>query len=82
MSITEVRNKFHTLIDTVENPELLQRFLDLMKQTTQKGNKSLLDSLTEADRDDVLKSYEESLDEANLVANEDVIHKYKKWLKK
>ena len=82
MSITEVRNRFHALIDEVENPLLLEKFLEIMKQTSKDKGSKMWSNLSTSDREDVLKAYEESKDENNLVANEDVMHKYEKWRRK
>ena len=82
MSITEVRNEFHTLIDEVKNPLLLEKFLDILKQTVQSEDSKLWDSLSKSEKTEVLKSYEESKDQANLVSHEDVMIKYGKWRKK
>ena len=82
MSITEVKNKFHALIDEVENQLLLERFLDIMKQSAKNKNTNLWNTLSTPEKDEVLKAYEESKDEANLIAHEDVMNKYGKWRKK
>ena len=82
MSITEVRNKFHALIDEVENPLLLEKFLEIMKQSSKNKNSKLWNSLSASEKDEVLKAYEESKNDANLIANEDVMSKYSKWRKK
>lgn len=82
MSITEVRNQFHTLIDEVDNPLLLEKFFDILKQTLQGENAKMWNTLSKSEKNEVLKAYEESKDENNLVAHEDVMNKYSKWRKK
>jgi len=82
MSITEVRTRFHALIDEVENPLLLERFFEIMKQTSEDKNSKLWNTLSTAEKNSVLKAYEESKDDNNLVAHEDVMNKYGKWRKK
>jgi hypothetical protein len=82
MSITEVRNRFHALIDEVENPLLLEKFFDIIKQTSKNKNSKLWNTLSASEKDEVLKAYEESKDENNLVAHEEVMNNYKKWRKK
>ena len=82
MSITEVRNRFHALIDEVENPLLLEKFLKIMKQSAKNKNSKLWDTLSAPEKEEVLKAYEESKEETNLLVNEDVMSKYGKWRKK
>ncbi len=73
MSITEVRNEFHTLIDEVDSPLLLENFLDILKQTVQSEGSKLWDTLSKSEKSEVLKAYEESKDPNNLVTHEDVM---------
>jgi hypothetical protein len=82
MSITEVRNRFHVLIDEVENPLLLQKFLEIMKTSAKPSKAKLWDTLSELEKGEVIEAYEESKQEKNLVSNKEVMNKYKKWLKK
>lgn len=81
MTITEIRSQFHTLIDEVDNPQLLERFMEILRESATTKTK-LWDTLTDEQREGVLAAYEESKDEANLVSNEEVMKKYSKWLKK
>jgi hypothetical protein len=82
MSITEVRSKFHRLIDEVENPVLLERFLEILEQSSQNKDSKLWNTLASSEKSEVLKSYEESKDESMLIAHEEVMSKYSKWRKK
>lgn len=49
-----------------------------MDQSLEQENPDWL-SLTEEQREGVLKAYEESEDEENLIPLEDIIAKYAKW---
>ena len=82
MSITEIRNKFHVLIDEVENPLFLEKFLEIMQQSSKNKKSKLWSTLTAPQKGQVLKAYEESKDEASLIAHEEVMSKYSKWRKK
>jgi hypothetical protein len=82
MSITEVRTRFHALIDEVENPSLLQRFFEVMQTSAKSSDTGLWNTLSESDQQEVLAAYEESNDEKNLISHKAVIGKHKKWLKK
>lgn len=44
-------------------------------------NGSLFDSLNEEEREMLLKSYDESFDESNLLSHEQVKLEHEKWLK-
>ena len=79
MSITEVRNKFHALIDELDNPVFLEKFLEIMEQSSKNRNSKLWSNLSSSEQVELLKAYEASLEEKNFVANEDVMAKYGKW---
>jgi len=82
MSIREVRTRFHALIDEVENPDLLLRFFEIMKQNAKPSKKGLWDTLSSPEKNEVLDAYEESKHEGNLISHKTVIAKHAKWLKK
>jgi len=82
MSITEVRTRFHALIDEVENPVMLQRFFEVMKVSAKSPDADLWGSLSIEEQHEVIAAYEESMDEKNLVSHKTVMAKHKKWLKK
>ena len=81
MSITEVRTRFHALIDEVENPSLLQRFFEIMQTSAKSSDSNLWSTLSDSEQQEVIDSYEESQDEKNLVTNKTVMGKHKKILK-
>ena len=82
MSITEVRTRFHALIDEVENPSILQKFLEIMEESTKPVHANLWSTLSESEKSEVLDSYVESKEEKNLISNKAVFAKHKKWLRK
>jgi hypothetical protein len=82
MSIREVRTRFHALIDEVENPDILLRFFEIMKQNAKPSKMKLLDTLSSLEKSEVLDAYEESKDEKNLVPSQKGFAKHAKWLKK
>jgi hypothetical protein len=77
MSITEVRSRFHALIDEVENPSLLQRFFEVMQTSAKSPIAGLWNTLSEHDQQEVIAAYEESMDEKNLVSDKAVMGKHK-----
>ena len=82
MSIREVRTRFHALIDEVENPDLLLRFFEIMKQNAKPAKKGLWDTLSSAEKSEVLSAHEESRHEDNLISHKTILAKHSKWLKK
>ncbi len=81
MSSTAIKSNFHKLIDKIENESLLKQFYQALLFSTNKEGK-LWNTLTKKEQEELLISYEESLDENNLIALSDVKEKYKKWLSK
>ena len=82
MTITEIRSQFHTLIDEVDNPQLLERFMEILRESAAPKKGKIWDTLSEEGKRGVMEAYEQSKDKANLVSNEEVMKKYSKWLKK
>jgi len=80
MNTIELKNNFHILIDTIENENILLNFYELLKNRVSKTNGKLWDSLTDSEKQELLLSIEESNDEANLISDETIKEKYKKWL--
>ncbi len=76
MKLAELKSEFHTLIDQIENPEILEQFYGALSNSIKPGN-SLWDSLSPEQQHDVLVAYEESEDEANLVPLSEIKSKYK-----
>ena len=82
MQLTKVRNHFHTLIDEVENPDLLLSFLELFKARLRDPESTLWNTLSKTEQLEVLDAFDESETESNLVSNQTMKKKYSKWLKK
>ena len=80
MTLTEIKSNLHNLIDELENPALLNEFYNEIKYIVDSSKHSIWDTLTEAEKKDVLLSYEESEIEENLIDNDEVMKKYRKWL--
>ena len=80
MSTTVLRNNLHELIDKIENNDLLEAFYSFLLEKTKPGGGRLWPKLTKEQRDEILKAYEESEDEQNLIDHKTVSQKHKKWL--
>ncbi len=76
-----VKNKFHELIDKVENLDLLERFYEAFKSAA--GEKSeLWDTLSPEEQEHISQGYEETLDKKNLIPHDEVKKQFSKWLSK
>lgn len=79
MEAIAVKIKFHQLIDKVENNELLEKLYNTFKEVTDSKLESWK-TLSLLNKKHILDSYEESLNDENLLSNETVKAKYNKWL--
>lgn len=77
MNISELKNNFYNLIVILNDAEVLKEFYDGLILTTE--NK-LQTELSEKKKQEILLAYEESEDENNLIDDEIVREKYKKYL--
>ena len=80
MDKTTLKTNLHKFIDQIDSQNLLEEYYQEMKNLIQKSKVNVWDSLTDEQRKEVLLSYEESEMDSNLVDNESVMNKYKKWL--
>ncbi len=76
------KEAFHALIEKIENEEVLKGYFELIKRLNKNQTGELWDSLSSEERDELLISYEESLDPKNLLSHEDVKGQHDKWLRK
>ena len=76
-----VKNKFHELIDKVENSELLERFYEAFKSATNEKS-GVWHTLSPDVQEYISQAYEESLDESSLISHEVVKKQFSKWLSK
>lgn len=75
MSITEIKNNFHSLIDKVEDSETLMYFYKVFSDSL--NNKW---EISDKERKQIMEAYEESEDEKNLIDDQLVREKYNMWL--
>lgn len=82
LRIMKTREEFHKLIDTIEDDEVLQAYYQLISGLNAGKNGQVWNSLSEEEQEEVLASYEESLDKHNLIDHSLVAEEHAKWLKK
>ena len=84
MSALELKGSLLELISKVKDEDLLLRLKDILSDAIQQNlsKTDFWDELTEEQQKELDAAIEESYHEKNLISNEEVMNKYKKWLKK
>jgi hypothetical protein len=80
MNTIALKKKFHILIDSIENENLLLTFYELIKMRSSSKEGQLWNRLTQKEQDELLMSLEESGNPENLISHDEMIKKHKKWL--
>ncbi len=78
MSTVELRTRLHTLIDSLNNEELLQRVHDLLAGSGEARGEGVWAAMTDEQGERVLKAYASSMDPRNLSATEEVLKRRRK----
>lgn len=78
MKLAELKSEFHSLIDQINDPELLSQFYDIISQSVNADN-SDWQSLSVKQQQELLEAYESSENEDNLVPLSVIVAKYKQW---
>ena len=76
------KEAFHKLIDKIGNEKVLKGYFELIQRLNSNQTGKLWDSLSPAEQDELLLSYQESFDSKNLISHEDVKGQHEKWLGK
>jgi len=80
MNVLEIRTNFHHLIDQINNEKLLIKLYHIMEQASSKADGQLWSRLTEDEQIELLKIEGEVQSDQNLIPNEQMQTKHKKWL--
>jgi len=80
MNTFELRTNFHILIDSIENESLLWKFYDIIWRKTLSHEGELWNRLTTDEQQELLQAENESKFPKNLISNEEMKKKHKKWL--
>jgi hypothetical protein len=80
MNAIELKKNFHLLIDSIDNENLLVSFYDLIKKRSSIKEGQLWGKLTNQEQEELLSALEESENPENLISNEEMVKKHKKWL--
>jgi hypothetical protein len=80
MNTLEIKTNFHQLIDQINNEKLLIKLYRIMEQASSTVDGQLWSRLTEEEQIELLKIESEVQSDNNLIPNEQMQTKHKKWL--
>lgn len=80
MDTVELKQSFHNLIDSIDNENLLKNFYELFKKRISTKDEKLWGRLTRKEQDELILALEESENPENLISQEEMKKKHKKWL--
>jgi hypothetical protein len=80
MSTAELKKKFHRLIETINDDEMLNSYFELISQLKTQETGQLYKKLTKEQKLELNLAYNESFDSTNLLSHIEVISQHKKWL--
>jgi len=80
MTTIEIRKNFHSLIDSIDNENILLFFYDLMKRKSNSKEGQIWNQLSNDSKKELLLSVHESENPDNLISHEDLKNKHNKWL--
>ena len=80
MSINELKNLIHNLIDKSENKYLLEAVYDLFSISNEETGENIWQKLTVKQRELILKSFEQSESESNLLNHSTVLSRVRNEL--
>ena len=78
----DIKESLHNLIDKTDNPDLLEMVYQLLNSKLSNKTSELLNTLTENEKKDPYKAYNDSSDDANLIDLKDIRKKHSKWREK
>ena len=82
MSVSELKTKLHSLIDEVDNEQLLAYINSLLDENNQAQKADWWDELTNEQKKDLEDAEADIDDPNNLIDNDEVFRQAKEWLKK
>ncbi|MES2808419.1 MAG: hypothetical protein V4619_07325 [Bacteroidota bacterium] len=77
----KIKDDFHHLIDSIEDEQLLEHYYQLIQKGSDDHNGPLWNSLTEAQKQELLTAYDESFISDNMISHQQVKSQHEKWLK-
>jgi predicted kinase len=77
MGTVELKSNLHQIVDRINDERLLRAIFSFLKERENSGESRIWDALTEEQRKEVLRAFDESEDEINLIEDKDVWKKVK-----
>ena len=77
-----VKDEFHHFIDKIENEKVLKGYLELIKHLNDDETGKSWKNLNPEEQEELMLSYQESLDTDHLLNHEIVKEQHSKWLRK
>jgi hypothetical protein len=77
MGTVELKSNLHQIVDRINDDRLLRAIFSFLKERENSADSRIWDSLTDAQKKEVLLAYDESENEANLIEDKDVWKKLK-----
>lgn len=75
-----VKEKFHDLIDAIDNDEMLEAYFNLIYQLKNQETGKLFNKLTKKQKEELKLAYNESFTPTKLLSHEEVKSQHEKWL--
>lgn len=75
-----VKEKFHQLIDAIDNDEMLAAYFNLISQLKKQETGRQLLELSEEQKEELNLAYNESFLPAHLLSHEEVKSQHSRWL--
>lgn len=80
MNALEIKTNFHHLIDQINNEQLLIKLYHIMEQASSTTDGQLWSRLTVEEQTELLRIEKEVRSDLDLIPNEQMQTKHKKWL--
>ena len=77
-----IKDDLHSLIDKIDNNELLEIVYKILESKNRSIEGELIKGLSEQQKKELYESYDESLDESNLIDLGKLRAKHSKWFEK
>ena len=77
MGNTQLKSNLHKMVDKIEDERLLSAIHSFLKQRENSEEGKMWKELTEKQKQEVLRAYDESEDVSNLISDEEVWNKVK-----
>jgi len=74
-----IKDNLHSLIDKMDNDDLLEIVYKILNSRNKGSEGELIRSLSEEQKKELYESYDESLDESNLIDLNELRAKHSKW---